>query len=387
MDTYFHENFITLMLVFAVGALATGLVVLTRRWTWLQMSWSSDLFAIQTAHGENTPRLGGVSLAVTIIAATHILVDWPQSNVMGLLACALPLLLTGVLEDLHRNVRPIWRLVAAATASGLVILLLDFWLPRFDMPLIDDLMAFRWVAWLVSIFAVTGLVHAFNIIDGLNGLSLSVAIAGATALALIGYASGDRDIARALVVIIVALSSVLVWNFPAGKIFVGDAGAYLIGFLIGWIAIDLVVRNPRVSPWAVLLTCFWPIAETVLAIVRRLLNGNHVFQPDFRHTHQLVLLYLELRWFGPNRRKLANPSATAVMAPFFSAPPFVGVLVWDAPVTGFLAVAAFAIMFLATYRFLLESLCSAGALSQQISREPATLEVGRLQKHSQQIEL
>ena len=111
-----------------------------------------------------------------------------------------------------------------------------------------------------------------------------------------------------------------VFNFPLGAIFLGDAGAYGLGHILSWLAISLMIRVPEVTPWAVLLIFFWPIADTFFAIYRRRIAGRPTDQPDRLHFHQLVMRALEITLTGRKLRRLTNPMSTVVMMPLFTAP-------------------------------------------------------------------
>jgi UDP-N-acetylmuramyl pentapeptide phosphotransferase/UDP-N-acetylglucosamine-1-phosphate transferase len=148
----------------------------------------------------------------------------------------------------------------------------------------------------------------------------------AVALALIADRAGLRDLCLLLTLIIPTVAGFLAFNFPFGRIFLGDAGAYMIGHTLVWIGIALVALSQDVSPFAVLLVFFWPVADTGLAIYRRKSAGRRSDQPDRLHFHQLMLRYLEIRFLGRGRRRLANPLATLCLAPLIIAPQILGVL-------------------------------------------------------------
>lgn len=87
-----------------------------------------------------------------------------------------------------------------------------------------------------------------------------------------------------------------VWNYPRGLIFLGDGGAYLIGFLIGEISVLLVARHQEVSPWFPLLLVIYPVFETLFSIYRRkFIKGVSPGMPDALHLHTLVFRRL-VRW-------------------------------------------------------------------------------------------
>ena len=118
-------------------------------------------------------------------------------------------------------------------------------------------------------------------------------------------------------------------NFPMGKIFLGDGGAYAMGHLLVWSAIILINGATEVSSFSILLVFFWPVADTGLAAMATMEVGNPTDRPDRLHFHQLAMRFLEIRFFGRDRREIANPLATLILIPLISAPQVLGVLFWD----------------------------------------------------------
>ena len=125
-----------------------------------------------------------------------------------------------------------------------------------------------------------------------------------------------------------AVLGFMVFNFPFGRIFLGDGGAYVLGHLLVWSAILLINHDPSISSFAVLLIFFWPVADTVLAIWRRLKLGNPTDRPDRLHFHHVAMRFIEIRFFGRDRRNIANPLATVILIPFISVPQIIGIYFW-----------------------------------------------------------
>ena len=96
----------------------------------------------------------------------------------------------------------------------------------------------------------------------------------------------------------------------------GDAGAYVIGHLLVWASISILWNASSVTPLAVLLIFFWPIADTIMAILRRYSSGKPITQPDRLYFHQLAMRAVEIVLLGRNKRKLANPLGTILTLPF-----------------------------------------------------------------------
>ena len=122
---------------------------------------------------------------------------------------------------------------------------------------------------LFTIFATVGVVNAFNLIDGLNGLSSYVTASVAVSLSIISFQAGNTQISIFLVLVVAAVLGFMALNFPMGKIFLGDGGAYTLGHLLVWSAIILINSAAEISAFAILLVFFWPVADTGLAIWRR----------------------------------------------------------------------------------------------------------------------
>ncbi len=140
-----------------------------------------------------------------------------------------------------------------------------------------------------TVFAVAGVTNSINIIDGYNGLAGGFSVIALIAMAAVAAQVNDSLILVVSVSMIGALLGFLVWNWPQGKIFMGDGGAYLLGFILAELSVLLVVRNTSVSPWFPVLLLAYPVFETLFTIYRRawLLNATPGL-PDALHLHQLT---------------------------------------------------------------------------------------------------
>jgi UDP-GlcNAc:undecaprenyl-phosphate GlcNAc-1-phosphate transferase len=138
-----------------------------------------------------------------------------------------------------------------------------------------------------TIFAIVGVINAYNFVDGLNCLSSGLGIIAASFLGILAYQHNDYELFRLVIIFTGALTSFIVLN-SRGKIFMGDSGSYLIGFMISVLSIMLVKRNPAVSPFAPLLITFIPIFDTLFAIYRRRRLKRDPFKADKRHLHHIL---------------------------------------------------------------------------------------------------
>ena len=106
-----------------------------------------------------------------------------------------------------------------------------------------------------------------------------------------------------------------VFNWPKSRLFLGDAGAYTLGFVLSWFGIAILLNAPEASPWAILLAVFWPLADMVFAVARRLGQRRSTFRADKMHGHHVVLRSLEILGLGKKRGAVSNPLATLILLP------------------------------------------------------------------------
>lgn len=245
---------------------------------------------VQKFHTAPTPRIGGIAVYLGLMVVLGLVPPDVRTLLMPMVVAALPAFVMGLWEDLTKRVSVRKRLAATFLSGVLAWWLMDTSLTRVNVPVADWLLANSLpFSVLFTAFAVSGASNAFNIIDGFNGLAGGVALIALTALALIAAQVGDPAIMYLCMGIASVTLGFMVVNFPYGKIFLGDGGAYLIGFLIAWIAVALPMRNASVSVWATLMACGYPILETLFSIARRLKRrGHHPTTPDRWHLHSLI---------------------------------------------------------------------------------------------------
>lgn len=318
-----------------------------------------DEAAIQSAHSGFVPRVGGLAIYISILGLMPLLsfgfiplsvvFNLNANQVTWLILSAAPVFSVGLVEDLGYDMAPSTRLVASAISSFLALMIFEVWISSLGIPGLDFLFMFAPFAILFTVFATVGVVNAFNLIDGLNGLASYVTISTAAALSIIAFRLENMHITIFLILLIAAVLGFMVLNFPLGKIFLGDGGAYALGHLLVWSAILIVNGSAEVSPFAILLIFFWPVADTGLAIWRRWKLGNPADRPDRLHFHQLAMRFLEIRFFGRDKRHLSNPLATIVMVPLISSPQILGVLYWNSFETTVWCTLFMGLLFVATY--------------------------------------
>ena len=326
------------------------IIVLTRSLHLSHTTRMHDTTAVQSAHKSPTPRIGGLGVVVAAMVGIVLFFPGDARWPMAVFAVSvLPVFLIGLAEDLGWDMSPARRLVAAAGSSAVMVLGAGVWIGSSGLPGLDTLLMMAPFAIVFTILWCTGLCHAFNLIDGVNGLSATTGILIALGLSAIALFSGQTGMAVLALSLVPALLGFLALNWPLGKVFLGDAGAYSVGHLLAWVGILIAAASPDVAGVAVALLFFWPVADTLFAIYRRYRAGRRADQPDRLHFHQLVMRGLEIQVLGRDRRGMANSLTTVVLAPAIAAPVFVGVLTWDKPYAALISVVVFAVLFVAAY--------------------------------------
>ena len=323
-----------------VAFATSGLLVATKRW---HGALSVDSHSgPQKYHDAPTPRVGGIALLAGFLAAAAAAPPPIRELLLTIGLGSLAALVAGLAEDVTNRVPPSLRLGATLLAAWSFCLLSGYTVTRADAPFLDALLALPVLSITVTTVLLAGFAHATNIIDGFHGLAAGTAIIMLGALGYLAHLVGDTELAWTAAMLAAVLSGFLLVNFPFGRIFLGDGGAYLTGLMIGTVAIMLVARNPEASVWVVAVILAYPALETVFSIFRKSVRKGHgPFRADEMHMHHLLYrrLAIRLRTNTGRRRAAANP--------------LTGALMWGWALTGCLFVAAFphagqqAILFLA----------------------------------------
>jgi UDP-N-acetylmuramyl pentapeptide phosphotransferase/UDP-N-acetylglucosamine-1-phosphate transferase len=315
----------------------------------------------QRFHIGDVSRLGGVAVACGLLGATALAAVLPITNtqydgkfMLSLAIAVTPAFLAGLAEDMWHGLKPRWRLAATLSGAALALWLLNLHVPRLGVDSLESLWAaWPWLGMFIAFLAVGGTPHAFNLIDGYNGLAGFVCIGICLAIAHVGLQVGDRQLTAIAVATASASAGFLVWNYPQGKLFAGDGGAYLWGALVAVLSLLLVQRHASVSPLFPLLLVIYPVWETVFSIYRKAARGQAPGLADALHFHQLVhrriVRHVDHDDTAVGLLKRNNRTSPYLWAAFmFSAVP--AVLWWDnTPILAFFCV-LFAVSYVFAYR-------------------------------------
>jgi UDP-N-acetylmuramyl pentapeptide phosphotransferase/UDP-N-acetylglucosamine-1-phosphate transferase len=343
---------LSLLVAIFASLVFSALVVLTKRYHG-HMTMDSN-HGVQKFHVHPTPRVGGLGIYLGLLAAWLVVKDSTASQILKTIVLAgIPAFAFGILEDVTKKVGVIPRLLATMASGLIACLMTGLSLNRVDIPFIDEAFKLLPIALLFTSFAIGGVANAINIIDGFHGLASGAAITILLALAAIAFEVGDVPLVLATLLVAAVVAGFWLLNYPWGKIFLGDGGAYFTGFSMAWLAVLLLVRNPQISPWVCLLVFSYPVIEVLYSVVRRFLQNQSPGAPDGLHLHSLVKTQVIRKQFSSWNPNLQNAAVSPAIWVCVAIPAFMGVLMYNAsPVALCLMIAAFVAMYHITYIYL-----------------------------------
>lgn len=247
-----------------------------------------DTVNARKIHSGNIPRLGGIAIAVAFLAGIIFCLfmsnDISAMNSVPLLFAGTIIFTFGIIDDLF-NMRALFKLFVQIVAS-LIVVACGF---RFTQ-------VFGWilpvpVSLVVSFFWILGIVNAYNLIDGMDGLCGGLSL---TTLLTIGVVMKGSFLEGTAIcfVLCAAILGFLVYNLPCpnAKIFMGDGGSQLLGFMVATVAlypVEGVIEYNKVLMMLVLVS--FPMIDTIAAIWRRLREHRGIMSPDRQHLHHKLL--------------------------------------------------------------------------------------------------
>ncbi len=239
----------------------------------------------RSSHSIPTPRGGGIAVAVSFLAVLPLLVlnDLMTSSVLyALLGSGAWVAIVGLLDD-HGHLAVRWRLLAHFIAAAWALIWLGGLPPLLFFGF--ELLETRALGIAFGIFYLVWLLNLYNFMDGIDGIAsveaISVSIGGAFIYILLGEFSS----AIAPLVLAVAVSGFLFWNFPPARVFLGDVGSSFLGIILGILSLQAAwIESRLLWSWLILLGVF--IVDATWTLFRRLLRGDRVYKAHRNHAYQ-----------------------------------------------------------------------------------------------------
>jgi UDP-GlcNAc:undecaprenyl-phosphate GlcNAc-1-phosphate transferase len=275
--------------------------------------------AIQRIHLNETPRLGGFIFIISLVS--YVAFSNTNESIQLLkiiLICLIPIIFVGIKEDLFHNVEPAIRLLALLFVGWLFRVQFSGPLPVLTyIPIIGKLILLQGGISIFYILSMAVVANGMNLIDGVNGLCGAVALSILSALLFLSYKAADITMLPLIFSVILLLIPFMLMNYPYGRIFLGDLGAYSLGLIVSMLTIILFGRHPEISPWGAALILIYPATEVVFSLLRRMARGVPIYHADTAHLHLKLFHFFRPQ---PAYKKIANALVTPILSPLWLFP-------------------------------------------------------------------
>jgi UDP-GlcNAc:undecaprenyl-phosphate GlcNAc-1-phosphate transferase len=233
------------------------------------------------------PRLGGLALFLGVFIPALAFLDLTRET-RGVLLGAAVAVTVGVVDDFRGLAW--WEKLGGQVLAAAIPTLFGVWVDRFTFPFVGIHALPQWLGIPLTILWIVAIMNMVNFLDGMDGLAAGVAaIAGAT-FAVIALSLAKPDAAILSAIVFGACIGFLRHNFYPARIFMGDSGAMLLGFVLATVSVQGLLKTAAtVALFFPLLVLAVPIVDTTFVVVRRLKHGQKVFEGDQAHLHHRFL--------------------------------------------------------------------------------------------------
>ena len=244
----------------------------------------------QDIHVGKIPRLGGLIIIILFFGYQILFLN--GSNI--LFWCSIIVLTPAFLEDLRFSITPLIRLTTIIISCFILITNLSA-LPQFNFGPINILFNNHIFQIIFFTLAMATIINGQNIIDGTNGLSAVTALSIFGSILYLGIYLNDLNVIKTSLVIIILIVGFLFFNYPHGKIFLGDTGSYFLGLISSYLIIDIFARNQDLSSWSAVVIFIYPLIEVSTSYFRRILSKKSPFSPDNMHLHSKMYNLISIK--------------------------------------------------------------------------------------------
>ena len=257
----------------------------------------------QKIHKKTAVRIGGLSIVSTILIV-NVFIDKNANDFLIPFLIVSLFFLIGFYEDITRSLSSVRRLILSIIAASALIFFTSTTLNEADLKIINNLLSYPLIAFLVSILGVSITSNAWNFIDGLNGLASGMASVTLLAFSFIALQNDIIIFSNILFSLSLIVFGFFLVNIFSGQIFLGDGGSYFIGALVAWSGLKLVNLEPLISAWGIFLIIIYPATEFTFSFLRRIIFGKSPLIADSKHLHSLIYNYIS----SAKKSKLKNIS-------------------------------------------------------------------------------
>ena len=281
-------------LILAVSAMAVTLVLTPLVIALARNVGAFDRPGPRRIHREPIATLGGIAMVAAVLGVAWMARALPGPAqlldvhpLIGLTIAALPLFVLGIVDDM-RGLPP-WAKIAVQVAAGVILFQFGFGVGSITNPFGSPIESGIWSLPLTVVWVVV-VINAINLIDGMDGLAAGVVMIASMALWWVGRAHLDFYVMFVSALLIGATIGFLRFNFPPAKVFMGDTGSQFLGLALA--AVSLLENRKGTATVTLLfplVAMAVPLADSLIAFLRRMVSGRPVFHADSEHIHHRLL--------------------------------------------------------------------------------------------------
>jgi UDP-N-acetylmuramyl pentapeptide phosphotransferase/UDP-N-acetylglucosamine-1-phosphate transferase len=272
--------------------------------------------SLQRSHFGEIPRFGGLIIYFFLIFTNIIII---KSDLISYICISsIPLIIISLKEDLFQNTDVISRIISMIVSIIIFFLLDNTTFPEINIYGIQIILNNYPFAILFFCFSVLVIINGMNLIDGLNGLLSLNLLCQLIVLYYLSYKFSDVTFQIIFSLLIIIIFTFLIFNFPSGKFFLGDLGAYFLAFITSILTIKLFGKYNEILSWNAILILFYPSFELLFSFIRKIFYlKKNPFSADHDHLHSLIYKY-NLK--SSKNLKKANNFSTIFLTIFWSSP-------------------------------------------------------------------
>lgn len=256
-------------------------------------------------HREPIPLTASYAIYLGFATAYLLMAGWNGYETLAILAGGALLLFIGTVDDWYKSHGrdfPALPKALVQVAAAVIVWLAGIEFAGFYNPFIDDYVLLPgWLQFVLTILWIFGVTTVINFSDGMDGLAGTLTAISAGTLFIVALVKGQDQSAMMAIILLAAAIAYLKYNKPPAKIFMGDAGATFLGFILSVIALDGVFKQATLlSLFIPILALGVPIFDNLFVVFKRLMQGKPIYQADASQVH-----YRLLRAGYNNRQALA----------------------------------------------------------------------------------
>ena len=277
----------------------------------------TPLSNVQHIHTDQIARLAGfvIFLSLTLFYFSTPIKEL-RHPLAVILISAFPLWILAFIEDIKGNVLHLHRLAGIFFSICVFIFINDFSWPRLSFIGSDFLYKNPFLIKVIFALVIATVVNGVNFIDGMNGLACFSITISFLCLFILAQRVDDMIFVHLSLLLLGLLSIFILFNFPFAKIFLGDSGAYLLGYLLITMLIIFYGRHPELSNWGAVVMVFYFAFEVIFSFFRKIIVKQSPLHPDSKHLH--LILYKNL--CESYSIKMSNPLATIILSVIYIQP-------------------------------------------------------------------